>query len=260
MSCEFFTEVNFQTKTLAMIDQANAILEEYTDQGFTLTLRQLFYQFVARMIIENAGAEYGRLGRAMADGRRAGLVDWVHIEDRTRDLETFPSWDSPANIVREAAQQYRENLWLDQQYRPLIGVIALACERWRVSSMAARGYPSHSELYLAGKRFQDHLDQGFMPIVFDLAGISAKVVARPVEAVPAPQSAAVEKPAPDLSTHAPRGPQVGLNEMAAILFPDLSPENQVIVAVGAFAALAGVETDLALAAPRPKRHQERMPC
>jgi hypothetical protein len=176
MSCEFFTKVTFQAKTLAMIDQANAILAEYADQGFTLTLRQLFYQFVARMIIENSVAEYGRLGRTMTDARRAGLVDWEYIEDRTRDLETFPSWDSPANIVREAAQQYREDLRLDQQYRPevwiekaaLIGVIAPTCERWRVSHMAARGYPSHSELYLAGKRFRGHLDEGFMPIVFYL--------------------------------------------------------------------------------------------
>ena len=37
MSCEFFTMVNFRAKTLAMIDQANEILKEYTPQGFVLT-------------------------------------------------------------------------------------------------------------------------------------------------------------------------------------------------------------------------------
>jgi hypothetical protein len=37
-------------KTLAMIGQANAILNEYARQGFVLTLRQLFYQFVSRFL------------------------------------------------------------------------------------------------------------------------------------------------------------------------------------------------------------------
>jgi hypothetical protein len=114
MSCEIFAETNFRTKTLATIEQANAILEEYTAKGFTLTLRQLFYRFVTRGLIENSIAEYGRLGRTVADARRAELIDWERIEDRTRDLETFSCWDNPADIVRGAAQQYREDLWLEQ--------------------------------------------------------------------------------------------------------------------------------------------------
>jgi hypothetical protein len=115
-------------------------------------------------------------GKALTELMTNMVVDWERIEDRTCDLETFSCWDNPADILRGAAQQYREDLWLDQECRPevwiekaaLIGVIGPDCERWRVSHMAARGYPSHSELYLAGKRFQDHLDEGFTPIVFYL--------------------------------------------------------------------------------------------
>ena len=47
-------------------------------------------------------------------------------------------------------------------------MIKPACERWRVPHMAARGYPSHSELYSAGKRLQGHLEDGLAPIVFYL--------------------------------------------------------------------------------------------
>jgi hypothetical protein len=57
-----FPPRNLKTKTLARIEQANAILAEYAGQGFTLTLRQLFYQFVARQLVENMQANYDALG------------------------------------------------------------------------------------------------------------------------------------------------------------------------------------------------------
>jgi len=61
---EIFVPRNFKTKTLTRIEQANAILTEYAGQGFTLTLRQLFYQFVARQLVENMQANYDTLGNA----------------------------------------------------------------------------------------------------------------------------------------------------------------------------------------------------
>ncbi len=41
MSHEAFVETKFHKSTLAVIQQANAIIAEYEAQGFTLTLRQL---------------------------------------------------------------------------------------------------------------------------------------------------------------------------------------------------------------------------
>jgi hypothetical protein len=46
MSLEQFTTANFRPETLGLISQANEILAEYAAQGFTLTLRQLYYQLV----------------------------------------------------------------------------------------------------------------------------------------------------------------------------------------------------------------------
>jgi hypothetical protein len=128
--------VNFRAKTLAIIDQANEILKEYSAQG-----RQLYYQFVARLFLANDDREYGRRCSP------SGLVDWAFLEDRTREVETFPFWEDPANILHGAARGYREDLWQGQNFRPeiwiekaaLIGVIKPACERWRVRHMAARG-------------------------------------------------------------------------------------------------------------------------
>ena len=76
MSRETFVPKNFHTSTFRVIEQANDIISEYDEQGFTLTLRQLYYQFVARGLIENTKAEYKRLGAVVNNGRLAGLIDW----------------------------------------------------------------------------------------------------------------------------------------------------------------------------------------
>ena len=41
-----YIDRNIGAERLATIERANAIIAEYQAQGFTLTLRQLYYQFV----------------------------------------------------------------------------------------------------------------------------------------------------------------------------------------------------------------------
>jgi hypothetical protein len=176
MSHEAFVETKFHKSTLAVIQQANAIIAEYEAQGFTLTLRQLYYQFVSRDLIENKHAEYKRLGSIIKDGRRSGLIDWDAIEDRTRNVRRYSSWESPADVVATAAEQYRKDLWAAQPCRPevwiekdaLIGVIEGVCNNYRVPYFACRGNNSESEQYKAGKRFERHLEDGLTPVVFHL--------------------------------------------------------------------------------------------
>jgi len=60
-----------KTETAALQDHANTIIAEYQARGFRLTLRELFYQFVARSLIENNLSEYKRLGDVIKKGRRA---------------------------------------------------------------------------------------------------------------------------------------------------------------------------------------------
>jgi hypothetical protein len=48
MTLEAFQSTKLQAKTRAVIEQANTIITEHRHLGFTLTLRQLFYQFVSR--------------------------------------------------------------------------------------------------------------------------------------------------------------------------------------------------------------------
>jgi hypothetical protein len=173
---EVFVEKNFRTATLAIIEKANEIIAEYNTQGFVLTLRQLYYQFVARSLIENKQTEYKRLGAIIKEGRRTGLIDWSAIEDRTRNVHIFSSWETPAGIIRGAASQYRKDPWRNQPYRPevwiekdaLLGVIEGVCRQWRVPYFACRGNNSESEQYKAGKRFERHLADGLTPLILHL--------------------------------------------------------------------------------------------
>ena len=134
MNCECFITKNFHDATLTLIQRANEIIAEYEAQGFALTLRQLYYQFVARRLLENRQSEYKRLGSIINDARLAGLIDWDSIEDRTRELRSHAHWDDPSEIVAACASQYREDLWASQEHRPevwiekdaLVGIIGLA--------------------------------------------------------------------------------------------------------------------------------------
>jgi hypothetical protein len=176
MSTEAFEHIKFRSATLAVIEQANEIIAEYLARGFTLTLRQLYYQFVSRGAIANTMDDYKRLGTIIKNGRRAGLIDWDAIEDRTRNLRTLSTWSDPAEIVEAVASQYREDLWAGQLHQievwiekdALVGVIERICEEFRVPYFACRGNNSESEQYKAGKRFERYLAEGLTPIVLHL--------------------------------------------------------------------------------------------
>ena len=157
-----YVDRNFSAASLATIEKANEIITEYQAQGFVLTLRQLYYQFVSRALIANKVSEYKRLGSVINDARLAGLIDWSAIEDRTRNLQTLPSWSSPANIIDSAAYSFRHDLWKDQDYRievwiekeALAGVFQGVCQELRVPFFCCRGYVSQSEAWGAAQRLK----------------------------------------------------------------------------------------------------------
>jgi hypothetical protein len=173
---EKFEDINFRESSRVLIQQADKIIKEYQARGFTLTLRQLYYQFVSRDIIANKQTEYKRLGKIVNDARVAGLLDWSAIEDRTRNVKRPNVWRSPEAIIRAVADQYQEDPWIGQEFRPevwiekdaLVGVIESICEERRVPFFACRGYVSQSEAYDAGKRFQRVIDGGQRPLVLHL--------------------------------------------------------------------------------------------
>lgn len=159
---------------LAIVKQANQVIREYRAQGFDLTLRQLYYQFVARGWLANTDLEYNRLGDIITDARLAGLIDWKAIVDRTRNLKGVTHWESPQALVANAAQGFAIDKWADQPFRPevwiekeaLAGVFAGVCRGLDVPYFSCRGYTSASEMWVAGRRLRRYRKAGQIPVIF----------------------------------------------------------------------------------------------
>lgn len=145
-----------------VIRQANDIIEEYRLQGYCITLRQLYYQFVSRNLLENSKSSYQRLCNIIRDGRMAGMIDWDVIVDRTRNLESRSHWDSPKEIIESCVDDFHVDLWEGQSNRvevwiekdALISVIEDTCDRWDCPYLSCRGYTSVSEMREAALRIQ----------------------------------------------------------------------------------------------------------
>jgi hypothetical protein len=155
----------FNKKSQLRIAQANDIIAEFVAKGFQLTLRQLYYQFVARDLIPNNMKSYKALGGLINDARLAGEIDWESIEDRTRNVRSRSHWEDPADVIASAAYGYGIDLWEGQPRRvevwiekdALIGVIERVCTKFDVPHFSCRGYTSQSELWRAAQRHMNYL-------------------------------------------------------------------------------------------------------
>jgi hypothetical protein len=93
---ETFVEKRFSAGAMERIDLINSIIEEYQEQGFRLTARQLYYQLVARGYIENTERSYKNTTHLLSEARLAGLLDTALREER----EQADSMRKPMKGVR----------------------------------------------------------------------------------------------------------------------------------------------------------------
>ncbi len=137
-----------------MIAYLDSIIREYQKQGYVLTVRQLYYQCVARGVIENTLQEYKRLANLINEAKLAGHLDWDALEDRTRDFVRRSRWETGSQIIEAVSRQFHMDMWDNQEYRvfvivekeALVGVLQRPCHQFDVPLLAARGYPSGSVL------------------------------------------------------------------------------------------------------------------
>jgi len=176
---EQFQWTEFKPQTLDVIDICAGILDEYRRQGYQITLRQLYYQCIARDVLPNEWVDpktgsknvqknYHRLGSIVNKARLAGLLDWEIMVDLGRSTVRNPHWESVADILDGAAQQFRIDKWEDQETHVEVmcekqaaeGILEPVCRELDVSFTSNKGYPSQSYIYRRGKELREKYDQG----------------------------------------------------------------------------------------------------
>lgn len=111
-----FIDKRFKPESLERIEVANGIIDRYLGLGLRLTLRQLYYQFVAHHGLPNTERSYKGLASLMSEARLAGLVDWDAIEDRGREPVTPSEWDGSLRLSsRRCARSGCLGGWVEKQ-------------------------------------------------------------------------------------------------------------------------------------------------
>lgn len=151
-----------QCRSKGTLQSAHDIAGEYDGN---LTVRQLYYQLVARGFIPNSFESYQRLVRILTDARLAGSFPFAWLLDRTREARAgkftkiqrtvSSALKNAADDLRRAPESW---LWCDRWYgqpthvsvwvekEALAGVFEDPCDELGVSWFVLRGYSSLSAL------------------------------------------------------------------------------------------------------------------
>jgi len=158
----------FNSKNVDLLNKCVSILKEYEDKGIKVTLRQLYYQLVARGYIPNLDKSYKKISKLLTDARYCGIVDWDAIEDRIRTPYRHSEFDNILDLVKAAKYNYRLDRWNEQEYYvelftekdALSSVLKPIADNWHIYLNVNRGYSSATAIYDAGQRFLEQQMKG----------------------------------------------------------------------------------------------------
>ena len=160
---EQFRSIKFQKKNLNLLEKIKQILKEYDEKGIKVTLRQLYYQLVARGLISNNIKDYAKLSGLLTNARYTGLIDWEAIEDRTRTPSLPSTFADTEHLIDVACRSYQLDRWKEQNHYielwtekdAISSVIAPITEKYQVAMCVNRGYSSASAMYDSFKRLRN---------------------------------------------------------------------------------------------------------
>lgn len=163
-----FRGTSLNAKSMGHLNKVNEIIEDYQEQGYKLTLRQLYYQLVTKNVIENHDREYKKLSRVLTEGRMAGLVDWDAIEDRLRRPQNVYTVSDIPDALNDTYNQYRLNrqagqpvhieVWVEKD--AISSVLKRVTQKYGVNILVNRGYGSVTAIKDAYDRFKWRVGDG----------------------------------------------------------------------------------------------------
>lgn len=145
-----------------------SIITNYRNQGYILTLRQLYYQLVAGDMIRNDDKVYKKLSSVLDDLRYSGKVDWNAIEDRGRVPYMPYTADGIPAAMRDIIYSYRRRRCDDQdnvvevwtEKDAISGILKRITSKYTVQLVVNKGYSSSTAMYGAYNRIVEALEDG----------------------------------------------------------------------------------------------------
>jgi len=167
---ERFTDKVFKDEQMKMIRWADGVLTKYQKEGYSMTVRQLFYAAVSINLLPNVQPEYSKLGDLLTDARLAGYLDWDAIVDRGRMTREIDTYESPLAIMRQTVSRFKTDKWQSQsnyveamiEKQALEGVVAPVCAKLEIPFTSNKGYASSTIAYDVAKRLQERRRAGKM--------------------------------------------------------------------------------------------------
>ena len=149
-----------QEKTIELIGQVKEILDSYS---MALTIRQLYYQLVAKQIIPNNLNSYKNLDAVLSKARKSNRLDFDAFTDRLRTPIKNSSWLNLNDFILTVKRSYSKDKWENQENYvevwlekdALAGIFEPITQKYDVNLLVGRGYQSLSSLNDAAKRFPD---------------------------------------------------------------------------------------------------------
>ena len=151
---------NPRPATLALVRDAGAVIADFQNRGYQLTLRQVYYQLVAQNRIPNTKESYKNLGGMLDRARWAQLIPMDALYDAGRQPEVPSHWESPEAALEALAQQYRTDPWPDDREKvevwgekdALKSVLGPLADEYVVAYQSCRGFMGLGALVAAAQR------------------------------------------------------------------------------------------------------------
>ncbi len=153
-----------QKQSLELLTQVQKIIDSY---DFALTLRQIYYQLVAKQIIPNEQRYYKKLSRLCVSGRDEGILPEEGFADRLRAVDKLGSWSDLNEFMQTVKRSYRKDKWQNQnnyieiwtEKDALRSVLTEITYQYDVALMVARGQLSRTAIYEASERYKAKADK-----------------------------------------------------------------------------------------------------
>jgi DNA topoisomerase VI subunit A len=145
-----------QRRTRAEVQAIREAITSLLAADHPQTVRQVFYQLVARGVIEKTEAEYqGTVIRLLSEMRLDGKIKWAWIVDESRRTRITRTFDNIGDALRDTAKFYRRSalrdcdsyieIWSEKE--ALAGIIWEEASTYDVPVVVSKGMPSLTQVH-----------------------------------------------------------------------------------------------------------------